>query len=54
MIDGWPRQIRNWVVVGVLIPVAFVVYPTWALYRMARFIWMGCDETWKDLQKPKP
>ena len=47
------RQIRNWVAVVVLIPVALVVYPTWALYHMARFIWIGIDEMWAELQKPE-
>ena len=46
------RQIRNWVAVVVLIPVAVVVYPAWALYHMARFIWIGCDEMWAEGQKP--
>ena len=47
------RQIRNWVAVFVLIPIAVVIYPTWALYRMARFIWTTTDEAWERLQKPE-
>ncbi len=46
------RQVRNWVAVLVLMPIAVVVYPAWILYNMARFIWVGCDQWWKDLQKP--
>ena len=47
------RQVRNWAVALILIPIALVVYPTWALYHMARFIWIGCDEMWAELQKPE-
>ncbi len=45
------RSIRNGIAVVVLFPIAVVVYPTWILYNMARFIWIGLDEQWEELQK---
>jgi len=48
-----PRQIRNGVAGVILIPVAVVVYPTWVLYRMARFLWIGLNEDWAEIQKPE-